>query len=102
MNTHKGVRKSPALREALEDLFGLTLTRRALTKLIGDDAVILAEYLRRSQESGKSGARRGDVEELADLLWEKAGQLAIQKSGKSAHPMAIRLMQIADTLSVDA
>ena len=87
---------------ALDDLFALTLTESALTRLIGNEAVNLASFLVRSQAAGSGGARWGDVELLADLLWERGGRLA--ETGpriSTAHPMAIRLMEIADKLSIE-
>lgn len=96
------VQRSEALQRALEDLFALTLTERALTRLIGDEAVGLAKYLQRSQAEDSNGARWGDADMLADLLWEKGGRLAETGRLKTAHPMAIKLMEIADRLTVDA
>lgn len=96
------VQHSEALTQVLKDLFALTLTERALTRLIGEDAVRLAKYLRHSQTEGTAGPRWGDVDDLADLLWDRGGRLA-QMSGRTGttHPMAIRLMEIADRLSFD-
>lgn len=96
------VQRSDALQGALEDLFALTLTERALTRLIGNEAVLLAKYLQRSQVEDSNGARWGDADVLADILWDKGGRLAETGRLKTSHPMAIRLMEIADRLTVDA